>query len=305
MKGYVDGVNTSMKGYVDSVASNYNASYITSTYNATYDAKTNYNASYWTGTNYNATYDGQSNYNASYWTGTNYNASYLTSSYNATYDAKTNYNASYWTGSNYNASYLTSTFNATYDAKTNYNASYLTSTYNVTYDNKANLTQHAYLTLMAGSAMYPTTNPPSDFNQMETGTNKNNVIYANITNSATQNVQWIVDMPADWDGGNIIVQFLWTVQSGSGDLNWTLSGLRIDNDGAIDTALPLITYKVDTVLAANDLHVSDATAATAVTGSGNLIIFKVGRSTTSDTLAAVPAQLMGVRLKYAKTIGAA
>jgi hypothetical protein len=158
---------------------------------------------------------------------------------------------------------------------------------------------------MAGSAMYPTTNPPSDFNQMETGTNKNNVIYANITNSATQNVQWIVDMPADWNGGNIIANFLWTVQSGSGDANWTLDGYRFDNDVALDTALPSIAYKVDTVITAGDLHVSDATTAAAVTGTGNMVIFKVGRSATSDTLSTTPAQLIGVRLKYIKVIGAA
>ena len=97
------------KNYVDTrPANNYNASYLTSTYNATYDAKTNYNASYITST-YNATYDAKNNYNASYWTGTNYNASY-------------------WTGTNYNSSYLTSTYNTTYDAKTNYNASYVTLT---------------------------------------------------------------------------------------------------------------------------------------------------------------------------------
>ena len=171
--------------------------------------------------------------------------------------------------------------------------------------NAANITQYSYLTLMAGSGIVPTTNPPSDFNQLETATNKNNFIYANISNGGTtQNVQWMVDMPADWNGGNIIAQFLWTVQSGSGDANWTLSGVRIGNDDTIDVATPVITYKVDTVLTSNDIHVSDATTAAAVTGTGNTIMFKVGRSATSETLA-VPAQLIGVRLKYIKTIGAA
>ena len=228
-----------------------------------------------------------------------YNASYdvlIRTDYvytgNTSYWQGTNYNASYWTGTNYNASYLTSTYNSTYDAKTNYNASY------------ANKTQYAYLTLMAGSAMIPTTGPPSNFDQQETTTNKNNFIFANISNATGQNVQWIVDMPADWDDGNIIANFLWSVQSGSGDVNWTLNGLRFDNDAAIDAALPLIAFKVDTVITAGDLHVSDATTAAAITGTGNVVIFKVGRSTTSDTLAATPGQLIGVRIKYAKVIGA-
>jgi hypothetical protein len=162
----VSAQDAATKNYVDTrgfITSTYNATYDAkpgSNYNATYDAKwggTNYNASYWTGTNYNSSYWAGSNYNASYLTSTynatydaktNYNASYLTSTYNATYDAKTNYNSSYWTGTNYNASYLISTYNATYDAKTNYNgsywtgtnynASYLTSTFNSTYDAKTN-----------------------------------------------------------------------------------------------------------------------------------------------------------------------
>jgi len=87
-----DAVNKTYVDAQDSLSSNYNASYLTSTYNATYDAKPD--------STYNATYDAKSNYNASYWTGTNYNASYLTSSYNATYDANSNYNASYVEKSN-------------------------------------------------------------------------------------------------------------------------------------------------------------------------------------------------------------
>ena len=169
--------------------------------------------------------------------------------------------------------------------------------------NAANVTQYSYLTLMSGSAMIPTTNPPTDFNQLETATNKNNYIYANITTGT--NVQWMVDMPADWNGGNIIAQFLWTLQSGGGDVNWTLNGYRFDDDVPLGTELPLITYKVDTAVTANYLHVSDATTAAAVTGTGNMVIFKVGRSATSDTLSTTPAQLLGVRIKYIKVIGAA
>jgi len=108
------GTDAATKAYVDSVSSNYNASYWTGTnYNATYDAKPS--------SNYNATYDAKAdtNYNASYWTGTNYNASYITSNYNSSYWTGTNYNASYWTGTNYNA---------TYDTQSNYNASYVTLT---------------------------------------------------------------------------------------------------------------------------------------------------------------------------------
>jgi hypothetical protein len=87
-KSYVDAIPIYNASYW--TGTNYNASYLTSTYNATYDAKpdSTYNATYDSkpSSTYNATYDAQTNYNASYWTGTNYNASYITSTYNATYD---------------------------------------------------------------------------------------------------------------------------------------------------------------------------------------------------------------------------
>jgi hypothetical protein len=214
---------------------------------------------------------------------------------NKTYvDALPIYNASYLT-STYNASYITSTYNATYDAKPSV-------VWNTSYENKANITQYAYVTLMVGSAMYPTTNPPSNFNQVETTTNKNNYIYANFTAASSNNTQWIVDMPSDWNGGNIVGNFLWTTSAGTGTANFTLSGYRFADNINLDTALPLVGYSVDTVQTVGYMHVSPDTSAAAVTGTGNTIIFKVGRGADSLTY---PAQLMGVRIKYIKTIGAA
>jgi len=264
-KTYVDAANTSLKNYVC----------------ATFWSGTNYNASYWTG----------SNYNASYWTGTNYNSSYLTSTYNASYlnkDGSVAMTGNLNLSSNKIISLITGT---TGDTATN-------KTY---VDTKANLTQYSYVTLMAGSAMFPTTNPPSDFNQWETTTNKNNYIYANFTAGSSNNTQWIVDMPSDWNSGNIVGSFLWTAASGTGTVNWTLSGYRFADNVNIDTALPLIGNATDTLQTVGYMHVSPDTGSAAVTGTGNTIIFKVGRST--DTLT-YQAQLIGVRIKYIKAIGA-
>jgi hypothetical protein len=79
------------------------------------------------------------------------------------------------------------------------------------------------------------------------------------------------------------------------------------NDASLDTLLPNITYKVDTLTAANDMEISDDTTAATITSAGtggNTVMFKVMRSATSETLT-VPAQLIGVRIKYIKAIGAA
>jgi hypothetical protein len=268
------------KTYVDTFAS-YNSSYLTSTYNATYDAKTNYNASYITST-YNATYDAKSNYNASY----------ITSTYNSTYDSKPS--------STYNATYdskPSSTYNSTYDAKPS-------STYNATYDAKAPTAVFGYITLMAGSGMVTTTNPGT-MNQWETTTNKNNFIYWNFTDGGTETVQWIVDFPADWNStANVIFTPIWTAQDGSGTVNFTVSAKLFPNDAAMDTALATVGTSIDTLITVGDMHVSPDTtgaAITSVSSGGNTAIVKVARDSANDTLSGT-AQLLGLRIKYARIL---
>ena len=247
---------------------------------------------------------GTSNYNASYVTTTNTsyvltnNGSYILGS-NTSYflvDGSRSMTGNITMGGYYITGLLSGSSGGSVVNKTYVDAGDIT---------KANLTQYSYVTLMAGSAMYPTTNPPSDFNQRETTTNKNQYIYVNysVAGRDTENTQWIVDMPADWNGGNIVANILWTAWSGTGDVNWTLSGIRLPDNGVIDTALPSIGYSVDTLQTTYNMHISpDTTAVTPASAGtgGNVIIFKAGRSSTSDTLSAT-ASLIGVRIKYITT----
>jgi len=173
-------------------------------------------------------------------------------------------------------------------------------------DTKAPSTQYAYITLMVGSAMIPTTNP-ANMDQNETTTNKNNYIYGDFTAGGSENLQWIVDMPADWNisdttNGKISANFSWVPTTGTGTVNWTLSGIAFPDNTAIDTTLPLIGYSVDTVQTVNYMHVSPPTTAAVITSAGtggNTVIFKAARST--DTLAAT-ARLLEVKIKYIKTV---
>jgi len=170
-------------------------------------------------------------------------------------------------------------------------------------------THYSYLTLMAGSAMVPTTNPAT-LGQDETPTGKNNYIMGNFTDGGAENLQWIIDMPADWDStaatnGKLAFTFLWTAQEGSGDVNWTMSGLVFPDDAAIGTALPEIGYSTDTLTTVGDMHISPDTTAALVTSAGtdgNVAIFKAARNTGSaaDTFTGT-AQLIGVRVKYIQT----
>ena len=173
---------------------------------------------------------------------------------------------------------------------------------------------YSYLTLMAGSAMVPTTNPAT-LGQDETSTGKNNYIMGNFTDGGSENLQWIIDMPADWDStaatnGKLAFTFLWTAQEGTGNVNWsnvnwTMSGLVFPDDAALGTVLPEIGFATDTLLATGDMHISPDTTAALVTSAGtggNVAIFKAARNTGSaaDTFTGT-AQLIGVRVKYIQT----
>jgi hypothetical protein len=111
----------------NSWSTTYNSSYMTNTYNSTYDAKPS--------NTYNSTYEAKPSnvYNSSYeWFSNstiflNYNSSYMTNTYNSTYDAKPS--------NTYNSTYEakpSNTYNSTYEAKPSntYNATY--NSYNTT-----------------------------------------------------------------------------------------------------------------------------------------------------------------------------
>ena len=184
------------------------------------------------------------------------------------------------------------------DAIPIYNASYLTNPV------------YGYLTLMAGSGMVTTTNPGT-MNQWETATNKNNFIYWNFTDGGTETVQWIVDFPADWNSSaNVVFTPIWTYEDQAGvggTVHWDISGKLFANDDALDTALAAIGDSTDTLITTGDMHIAPDTvgaAISSVSSGGNTAIIKVARSSADDTLSGT-AQLMGVRIKYAKIIGAA
>lgn len=261
-----------------------------STYNATYDATSTTVASNLVGWNatYNSTYDNTST------TVTN-NLANWNATYNATYDALVG----------------GSTFNSTYDNTSTTVANNLANwnaTYNATYDAKAPATQYGYVTLMAGSSMIPTTNT-TVMGQYETPVNKNNYIYTNFTDQGSEESQWIVDMPGDWDStdatnGKIIFSSLWTTDTGAGTVEWDYAAKLFPDDAAIDTALAAVGDSTDTLITAGDMHVSpDSTGAliTSVGTGGRTFILKVTRNSAVDS-GSFTAQLLGVRIKYIRTV---
>jgi hypothetical protein len=118
---------------------------------------------------------------------------------------------------------------------------------------------------------------------------------------------WTFALPDGYIAGTTVdATFYWTAASGSGGVVWGISGRAIANDGALDQALGTAAEATDTLITANDVHVTSAATVT-LAGSpagGQIVVFKVYRDPTdgSDTMG-TDAKLLGVKLEYATSYG--
>ena len=139
--------------------------------------------------------------------------------------------------------------------------------------------------------------PPREF-----GTNDVDLVVMSFDPVIQEHAQWSVLMPDDWDGGTIAAQFVWSAASGSGGVTWGLQGRTYGDGDAIDQSWGTAQEVADTLLLADDLHVSAATAAITLAGTGSgacLAQFRAYRdpSDASDTIA-VDALMIGVTISY-------
>jgi hypothetical protein len=113
-------------------------------------------------------------------------------------------------------------------------------------------------------------------------------------------------MPKSWNEGTVTGYAYWTAQSGSGDVVWGWRAMALSNDDALDTAFGTAATATDTLLLANDVHVSGGMTITVAgtPAAGDISVFEVYRDANngSDTLA-VDAELLGFKIEY--TIDAA
>jgi hypothetical protein len=124
--------------------------------------------------------------------------------------------------------------------------------------------------------------------------------------STQETAHFLIGMPKSWDEGAIAVEIYWTAASGSGNVNWFVSGHAAGNDDAIDASFSNFGGAVDTFLAASDVHIITTSAFTP-SGSpadGDLVDFAIGRNAAdgSDTFTA-DAKLIGVKLLYGVNAG--
>lgn len=117
--------------------------------------------------------------------------------------------------------------------------------------------------------------------------------------TTSEGAQFSIAMPKGWDEGMVTFIPYWTAASGSGDVIWSLSGIALSNDDAIDTAFGTAQTSTDTLLATTDIHVGPESSAITIGGTpaeGDIVYFQITRD-ISDTLNA-DARLIGIKLLY-------
>jgi len=152
------------------------------------------------------------------------------------------------------------------------------------------------------SAWIPRTTNGCGVDSRETSTNRQNFDELLFDAAADEFAQALVMMPNNYDNGTITARFYWTAASGSGDVVWGIQGLAYADDDALDTATGTAQTVTDTLLAANDMHVSAATSAATIGGTpaaNKPVQFQIYRDADAggDTLA-VDARLLGVEIIY-------
>lgn len=154
-------------------------------------------------------------------------------------------------------------------------------------------------------AMVPRTTNGAATATVELSTNKENFDCLDFDASAIEYAQFKLSLPDQWGLGTVKAKFYWTAASGSGDVIWALQAQAFSDDNAMDAAFGTAQTVTDTLLTANDCHVTSATAAITIGGTpatGDLVYFQVYRNATSgsDTLA-VDARLLGIKLQYTES----
>lgn len=152
------------------------------------------------------------------------------------------------------------------------------------------------------SAWIPRTTTGCGVDSTESSTNKQNFDQLLFDPGTIEYSQALLILPNNYNNGTITARFYWTASSGSGAVVWGIQGLAYADDDALDTAFGTAQTVTDTLLAANDMHVTSATSAVTLGGTpaaNRPVQFQIYRDADAggDTLA-VDARLLGVEILY-------
>jgi hypothetical protein len=152
------------------------------------------------------------------------------------------------------------------------------------------------------SAWIPKTTAGCGVDSRETATNDQNFDELLFDTGSDELADALVVMPSNYNNGTVTARFYWTAASGSGGVAWGIQGRAFANDDALDTAAGTAQLVTDTLIAANDMHITSATSAVTIGGTpaaNTPIQFTIYRdvSDAGDDLA-VDARLLGVEILF-------
>jgi hypothetical protein len=152
------------------------------------------------------------------------------------------------------------------------------------------------------SAWIPRTTTGAGVDSRETTTNDQNFDELLFDAGTDEFAQALTILPNNYNNSTITARFYWTAASGSGAVVWAIQGRAFADDDALDTAFGTAQTVTDTLLAADDMHISAATGAVTIGGTpaaNRPIQFQVYRDADAggDTLA-VDARLLGVEILF-------
>jgi hypothetical protein len=148
--------------------------------------------------------------------------------------------------------------------------------------------------------MFTATTSGAQLSNVETSTNKVNYKSYDFDTAADEYVHFGIASPLNWDAGTITAEFYWTAASGSGTVCFAIQGMSFANDDALDQAFGTAQTVTDTLITAEDVHVTSATSAVTIGGSptaGDWLQFRIYRDVSEDNLG-VDAKLLGVRIEF-------
>jgi hypothetical protein len=138
----------------------------------------------------------------------------------------------------------------------------------------------------------------AEFAELELATNDIMLQTFDFDTTTSEKIQFWWHPPSNWNAGTITFQAYWTAASGSGTAIFSLAGQSLADSDAIDQALGTAQTSTDTLITANDMHISPESSAITIADAtkNEPVILQVSRD-ISDTLG-VDAKLVGIKIIY-------
>lgn len=158
---------------------------------------------------------------------------------------------------------------------------------------------------IGAGAMTPRTTNGAAPATVEMATNDNTFDFLDFDTATEEGACFAISLPQAWNASTVKAKIYWTAASGSGGVAWGLRATSYADDDALDAAYGTEQVVTDTLITANDNHITAATAAITIGNSpsvDDLLLFEITREVAngSDTLG-VDARLIGVKLQYTET----